>query len=113
MTLTFSAAFILAGFPPCREWAGVHYDGKFDNDDKQSVAYAKYKIESLDLTNGLTTAVIRPKAITPGAILDGGSAQTYDNSMLRQKLSLVCHTTRRKLDSTSNLKISVDGTLKT
>ena len=99
----FSGLYFGQGFPLSR-MAGVHYDSKFDN-DKQSVN-ANYKIESLDLTG--TTNVLTQNNY-PGNILNSGSNQVYDNSMLRQKLGVIY---QAKLDSTSNLKISVDGTLK-
>ncbi|HTD42385.1 MAG TPA: outer membrane beta-barrel protein [Mucilaginibacter sp.] len=99
----FSGLYFGQGFPLSR-MGGVHYDGKFDN-DKQSVN-ANYKIESLKLT-GFTDVLTQNN--TPGYILNSSSDQNYDNSMLRQKLSMIY---QAKLDTTSNLKISVDGTLK-
>jgi len=99
----FSGLYFGQGFPLSR-MAGVHYDGKFNN-DKESVN-ANYKIESLRLTG--TTDVLTQNNY-PGNILNSGLNQTYDNSMLRQKLGVIY---QAKLDTSSNLKISIDGTLK-
>ncbi len=99
----FSGLYFGQGFPLSR-MAGVHYDSKFNN-DKES-ANINYKIESLRLTG--TTNILTQNNY-PGNILNSGLDQTYDNSMLRQKLGLIY---QAKLDTSSNLKISVDGTLK-
>jgi hypothetical protein len=99
----FSGLYFGQGFP-LSHMAGVHYDSKFDN-DKQSVN-ANYKIESLKL-DGINDVLTQNNE--PGDIINSGSDQTYHNSMLRQKLSVVY---QAKLDTSSNLKISVDGTLK-
>ncbi|HWD86630.1 MAG TPA: outer membrane beta-barrel protein [Mucilaginibacter sp.] len=99
----FSGLYFGQGFPLSR-MGGVHYDTKWDS-DKQSVN-ANYKIESLRLTG---TTDVSTQSNYPGFIQNGGSDQKYDNSMLRQKLSLVYQV---KLDTSSNLKISVDGSLR-
>jgi hypothetical protein len=99
----FSGLYFGQGFPLSR-MGGVHYDTKWDN-DKQSVN-ANYKIESLRLTG---TTDVSTQSNYPGVIQDGSSDQTYNNSMLRQKLSLIYNA---KLDTASNLKISVDGSLR-
>jgi len=99
----FSGLYFGQGFPLSR-MAGVHYDSKWNN-DKES-ANVNYKIESLRLTG--TTDVLTQNNY-PGNILNSGLDQTYDNTMLRQKLGLIY---QAKLDTSSNLKISVDGTLK-
>jgi hypothetical protein len=99
----FSGIYNGQGFP-LAQTGGVHYDNKW-NDDKQSVN-ANYKIGyiSIDGSNDVLT-----QNNIPGDILSSTSDQNYHNSMLRQKLSLVYET---KLDTSSNLKISFDGTFK-
>jgi len=99
----FGGIYSGQGFP-LAQTAGVHYDNKW-NDDKQSVN-ANYKIGyiSIDGTNDVLT-----QNNIPGDILNSTSDENYHNSMFRQKLSLVYET---KLDTSSNLKISVDGTFK-
>jgi Outer membrane protein beta-barrel family len=99
----FSGIYFGQGFPLSR-MAGVHYDTKWDN-DKQS-ANVNYKIESLRLTG---TTDVNTQNNFPGNILNSGSDQNYDNSMVRQKVGVIYQV---KLDTSSNLKISVDGTLK-
>lgn len=99
----FSGLYFGQGFP-LSHMGGVHYDSKFDN-DKQSVN-ANYKIESLKL-DGINDVLTQNNE--PGNIINSGSGQTYHNSMLRQKLSVIY---QAKLDTSSNLKISIDGTLK-
>ena len=91
------------GFPLAKT-GGVHYDSKWD-DDKQSIN-ANYKIGSLTI-NGLNNILTQNNI--PGQILNTGSDQNYHNSMFRQKLGLIYQV---KLDTSSNLKISLDGTTK-
>jgi Outer membrane protein beta-barrel family len=99
----FGGIYSGQGFP-LAQTGGVHYDSKWD-EDKQSVN-ANYKIGSL-IIDGLNNTITQNNI--PGYILNSSSEQNYHNSMLRQKLSLVSQT---KLDTSSDLKISVDGTLK-
>ncbi len=99
----FGGIYSGQGFPLAQS-AGVHYDSKW-NDDKQS-DNANYKIASLTI-NGLTNTLSQNNI--PGSIFNTGSNQNYHNSMFRQKLSNVYEV---KLDTSSNLKISFDGTLK-
>ena len=99
----FGGIYSGQGFP-LAQTAGVHYDSK-SADDKQSVN-ANYKIGyiSIDGTNDQLT-----QNNVPGNIFNSSSGENYHNSMFRQKLSVVLET---KLDTSSNLKISIDGTLK-
>jgi hypothetical protein len=99
----FSGIYGGQGYP-LAQTAGVHYDDKWD-DDKKSVN-ANYKIGYISI-DGLTNTLTQNNI--PGDILNTGSNQNYHNAMFRQKLSFVSET---KLDTTSSLKISVDGTLK-
>jgi hypothetical protein len=91
------------GFPTAQT-GGLHYDSKW-NDDKQSIN-ANYKIGNL-VIDGMNDVLTQKNA--PGNIFNSGSDQTYHNSMFRQKLSGLYQI---KLDTSSNLKISIDGTVK-
>jgi hypothetical protein len=99
----FSGIYSGQGFP-LAQTGGVHYDSKW-NDDKQSVN-ANYKVGYISIDG--STNVLSQNNI-PGNIFNSISDQNYHNSVFRQKLSAVFET---KLDTSSNLKISVDGTLK-
>jgi hypothetical protein len=99
----FSGIYSGQGFP-LAQTAGVHYDNKW-NDDKQSVN-VNYKVGYISI-DGATNVLTQNNV--PGEIFDNGSNQNYHNNMFRQKLSVVYET---KLDTSSNLKISVDGTVK-
>lgn len=99
----FGGIYSGQGFP-LAQTGGLHYDSKWD-DDKQTVN-TNYKIGSL-IIDGLNNTITQNNI--PGYILKSNSEQNYHNSMLRQKLSMVYQI---KLDTTSDLKISVDGTLK-
>ncbi len=99
----FGGIYSGQGFP-LAQTGGLHYDSKWD-DDKQSVN-ANYKIGNL-IINGLTNTLTQNNI--PGYILNSSSDQNYHNSMFRQKLSGVYQI---KLDTMSNLKIAVDGTIK-
>jgi hypothetical protein len=99
----FGGIYSGQGFP-LAQTAGVHFDDKWD-DDKKSVN-ANYKIGYIGIDG--STDVLTQSNI-PGSILNTGSNQNYHNAMFRQKLSFVTET---KLDTSSSLKISVDGTAK-
>jgi hypothetical protein len=99
----FGGIYSGQGFP-LAQTGGIHYDSKWD-EDKQSMN-ANYKIGSL-IIDGLNNVLTQNNI--PGYILNSNSNQNYHNSMLRQKASMVYQI---KLDSTSDLKIAVDGTLK-
>ncbi len=89
---------------PLARTGGLHYDGKWDNDN-QSIN-ANYKIGSLEVDGTGNTLT---ENNLPAGIINSNSNQTSDNFMFRQKLDL---TYQIKLDTTSNLKINVAGTLK-
>jgi hypothetical protein len=99
----FGGIYSGQGFP-LAQTGGLHYENKW-NDDKQSIN-GNYKIGNL-IINGLNTVLTQNNI--PGYILNSSSEQNYHNSMFRQKLSGVYQI---KLDSMSDLKISVDGTSK-
>jgi len=89
---------------PLARTGGLHYDSKFNN-DKESIN-TNYKIGSLEV-NG-TNNTINQNSASDG-VNYGTSDQRFDNFIFRQKLDA---TYQVKLDTSSNLKIMVDGTLK-
>jgi hypothetical protein len=100
---SFDGRYNGQGIPLART-GGLHYDSKW-NSDKESIN-TNYKIGSINIdgtSNNLTQNNL------PGSILNSSSDQTYHNYMFRQKLDAVYQV---KLDTSSNLKISVDGTQK-
>ncbi len=99
----FGGIYSGQGFP-LAQTGGLHYDNKWD-DDKQSIN-GNYKIGNL-IINGLNNTLTQNNI--PGYILNSNSDQNYHNSMFRQKLSGIYQI---KLDTMSDLKITVDGTLK-
>ena len=99
----FGGIYSGQGFP-LAQTGGLHYENKWDG-DKQSIN-GNYKIGNL-IINGLNNTLTQNNI--PGYILNSNSEQNYHNSMFRQKLSGVYQI---KLDTMSDLKIAVDGTLK-
>jgi hypothetical protein len=96
---------------PVARTGGLHYDTKW-NDDKESLN-TNYKIGYLGVkgTKNIQTQNNLPEtegSLTTG-IINSNSDQMFDNSMFRQKLDAIYQI---KLDSTSNLKITIDGTIK-
>ncbi|RZL32718.1 MAG: TonB-dependent receptor, partial [Pedobacter sp.] len=83
---------------------GVHFDNKW-NSDKESIN-TNYKIGSLKVD--INKNVLSQQNI-PGNIVNRNNDQLTENYIFRQKLDA---TYQIKLDSTSNLKIVADGTLK-
>jgi hypothetical protein len=91
------------GIPTART-GGAHYDSKW-NADKQSIN-TNYKIGYLAVNS--TNSTLTQNNL-PNTVLNSNSNQDYTNSAFRQKLD---GTYQLKIDSLSNLKISVDGTVK-
>jgi len=89
---------------PLARTAGLHYDAKFNN-DKESIN-ANYKVGSLEVSG--TNSTQTQNNLSDGVIY-GNTNEIFDNFIFRQKLD---GTYQVKLDTTSNLKIMVDGTLK-
>jgi hypothetical protein len=89
---------------PVAHTGGAHYDTKW-NDDKESIN-TNYKIGSLGVKGRKNTLNQNNQ---PDRVINTNSDQTTDNSIFRQKLDV---TYQIKLDTTSNLKVTVDGGLK-
>lgn len=101
---SYDGRFNGEGIPLTRS-GGLHYDTKW-NDDKQSINL-NYKIGSISV-NGTNNSLNQNNL--PGGVINSNTDQAFDNYMFRQKLDA---TYLVKLDTTAELKISVDGTLKT
>ncbi len=91
------------GIPVARN-GGAHYETKW-NSDKESIN-TNYKIGSLSVDANKNTIT---QQTTPGNITNSNKDEASDNYIFRQKLDA---TYQIKLDSTSNLKITADGTLR-
>lgn len=91
------------GIPETRS-GGVHYDAKW-NEDKQSINM-NYKIGSIAVAGSSNTL---NQNNLPAGIINSSSGQNFDNYMFRHKLDA---TYLVKLDTTSELKITLDGTMK-
>ena len=91
------------GIPETKS-GGVHYDTKWGS-DKHSVNL-NYKIGSIGA--GGANITLNQNNL-PTGIINSNSSRNFDNYMFRHKLDA---TYLVKLDTTSELKISVDGTLK-
>ncbi|SKB81366.1 outer membrane beta-barrel family protein [Daejeonella lutea] len=91
------------GIPETRS-GGVHYDTKWAT-DKHSINL-NYKIGSINV-GGINNSLNQNNL--PTGIINSNSNRNFDNYMFRHKLDA---TYLVKVDSTSELKISVDGTLK-
>ncbi len=89
---------------PLARTGGLHYDSKFDKD--KATINLNYKAGSLEVKG--TNNSLQQNSLTTG-IQNTDANQAYDNFIFRQKLD---GTYQVKLDTTSNLKIMVDGTLK-
>ncbi|MBG6234597.1 hypothetical protein IWX76_001152 [Pedobacter sp. CAN_A7] len=100
---SFNGRYNGEGIPVART-GGLHYDAKW-NDDKESIN-TNYKIGSLDVTGAKNTRI---QNNLPSGLIISNSDQVFDNFAFRQKLDGIYEI---KLDSTSSLKVSVDGTLK-
>jgi hypothetical protein len=100
---SFNGRYNGQGIPLART-GGIHYDSKWNN-DKESIN-TNFKIGSLNIdgtSNNLTQNNL------PGSIINSSSGQIFHNYMFRQKLDAVF---KVKLDTSSNLQLSIDGTQK-
>jgi hypothetical protein len=84
---------------------GVHFDDKWKG-DKQSFN-TNYKLGTLTVDG--TDNTLSQNNLPTGGTINTNNNQTYHNYMFRNKLDV---TFQQKLDTTSNLKIMVDGTYK-
>jgi len=100
---SFNGQYNGQGIPSART-GGVHYDNKWD-EDKQSIN-TNYKIGTLDVDGTRNNIVQRN---LPTGVINDRSDERFDNHMFRHKLDAKYDI---KLDSTTNLRITVDGTLK-
>lgn len=100
---SFGGSYSGEGIPTARN-GGAHYDTKW-NSDKESIN-TNYKIGSLRVDGIKNTLTQRN---LPEGIINSNSDQLSNNYIFRQKLDAIYQI---KLDTTSNLKISLDGTLK-
>lgn len=91
------------GIPLVRS-GGLHYDSKW-KEDKYSINM-NYKTGSINVTGDKNSL---NQNNLPTGIINSNTDQAIDNFMFRQKLD---GTFLVKLDTTSELKITVDGTLK-
>ncbi len=89
---------------PLARTGGLHYDTKL-NKDKESIN-TNYKIGSLEV-NGTSNNL--SQTTSSAGTINSNTDQHYDNSIFRQKLDMAYII---KLDTSSNLKILIDGTLK-
>lgn len=89
---------------PAAKTGGVHYDSKWDSDNKS--INTNYKIGSLGVEGSRN---ILSQNNLPNGIILSNSDQTFDNFMSRQKLDA---TYQVKFDTTSTLKVTVDGTIR-
>jgi hypothetical protein len=100
---SFDGRYNNQGIPVART-GGTHYDAKWNN-DKESVN-ANYKIGSLNVEGDRT---IETQNNLPSGTIVSKSNEHFDNYMFRQKVD---GTYTINLDTSSSLKISVDGMLK-
>ncbi|RCH53612.1 TonB-dependent receptor [Mucilaginibacter hurinus] len=89
---------------PIARTGGLHYDNKWD-EDKHSIN-TNYKLGSLTVDG--TKNIITQNNL-PQSVLRNSSDQIFHNFVFRQKLDGVY---QLKIDTTSNLKLSFDGTFK-
>lgn len=88
------------GIPLARS-GGIHYDNKFNN-FKASVN-ANYKVGSVQVDGNNSTLI---QNNLPDSIISNTSNQKFNKYIFRQKLDI---TYEERLDTTSNLKIYIDG----
>lgn len=100
---SYDGRFNGEGIPLTRS-GGIHYDEKW-KDDKYSINL-NYKVGSINVTGDKNS--LNQNNLQTG-IINTNADQTFDNFLFRQKLD---GTFLVKLDTTSDLKIMLDGTLK-
>jgi hypothetical protein len=100
---SFDGRFNGEGIPVTRS-GGLHYNNRW-KDDKYSINL-NYKTGSIDISGDKNSL---NQNNLPTSIINNNSNQDFDNSMFRQKLDAIFTV---KLDTTSDLKITLDGTIK-
>ncbi|WPU93830.1 outer membrane beta-barrel family protein [Mucilaginibacter sabulilitoris] len=100
---SFNGQYNGQGIPLARS-GGLHYDTKW-NSDKESIN-TNYKIGSLNVDGTRNT---QTQNNLPQTFFNSNSDQNFHNHIFRQKLDA---TYQLKPDTSSNLKISIDGTTK-
>lgn len=98
----WSGEYYGEGIPVSRS-AGAHYDTKW-NSDKENMN-VNYKMADLGITGDKNTL---NQNNLPSGIINTNSNELTKSHLLKQKLDLMYQI---KLDTTSNLKINIDGTL--
>lgn len=101
--LDYGGGYYGEGIPIARN-GGAHYDTKWNN-DKETIN-TNYKIGNLGVKGTKNTL---NQDNLPTGIINSNSDENSDKYIFRQKLDA---TYSIKLDTTSNLKVSVDGALK-
>jgi len=101
---SFNGQYDGRGIPLART-GGVHYDTKW-NSDKESIN-TNYKIGSLNVDG--TKNTLTQNNLPGGRFINTNADQDFHNHIFRQKLDAIYQV---KLDTTSNLKITIDGTTK-
>jgi len=101
---SFDGRYNNNGIPLART-AGIHYDTKWGAGNSQTLN-ANYKIGSLNVDGNNTTLT---QTNIPGSLQNSNSSQDYHNYIFRQKVDL---TYNLKIDTSTTLKLAVDGTLK-
>jgi len=99
---TFDGQYNQMGIPNVKN-GGAHYDSKW-NSDKESIN-ANYKIGAINIDGTKNTLT---QNNLPTGIINTSSDQSFHDYQFRQKAD---GTYKIKLDSTSDLKVSIDGTL--
>lgn len=89
---------------PVVQTGGIHYDTKLNND--KHTLNTNYKIGSMG-TSGISDVITQNNL--PSGIINSVSNQKFENNTFRQKLD---GSYFAKLDTTSTIKISIDGMLK-
>ena len=88
---------------PLAHNGGLHFDSKWD--DKKHSINANYKIGSLKVEGNSETIT---QNTLPDGVLDSRSAESFDNYMFRHKADVRYEV---NLDTTSSLRVSIDGGL--
>ncbi|RVT97297.1 TonB-dependent receptor [Mucilaginibacter limnophilus] len=101
---SFNGTYNNEGIPVART-GGVHYDAKW-GDDKYSIN-ANYKAGSLTVDGSKVS--LSENILADTSVIKSNTNQTFHNFIFRQKADGMY---QAKLDTSSNLKITFDGTLK-